>query len=93
MPISEMIIVWTIACGEATVDVYEDGRVDSADERLMSRVRAHLTEPVDVSNTGAGGTAMVLQPSDRRYVVARVRRLVADAPDLEIVGLRFAGES
>jgi hypothetical protein len=92
MPISDMIIVWRVACGEAWADVHEDGRVVSADEALRQRLLGHLTEPVDVAGSGSGGVPMTLQPSDRRYVVARVRRLVEDADDLEIVEVYFTGE-
>jgi hypothetical protein len=92
MPISEMIIVWRVACGDAWADVHEDGRVVSADEALRERLLGHLREPVEVSRSGSGGVAMTLQPSDRRYVVARVRKLVAETPDLEIVDLYFTGE-
>ena len=91
MPISEMVIVWTIACGGQTVQVFEDGRVESEDSALRDRLLAHLREPVDVSETGGDGVEIVMQPDDRRYVVARVRRLVRDAEDLEIVSVHFTG--
>ncbi len=90
-PISEMIIVWVVACGDAVAHVHEDGRVTGDDESLKTRLTALLSEPVDVSDSGGAGARMVLEPSDRRYVVARVRRLVADEPDLEIVDLYFTG--
>ncbi|HEV3230906.1 MAG TPA: hypothetical protein VG245_01500 [Candidatus Dormibacteraeota bacterium] len=92
MPISEMIIVWRVACGDAWADVHEDGRVVSDDAAFRDRLLAHLGEPVEVTRTGSGGVPMTLQPSDRRYVVARVRKLVAETPDLEIVDLYFTGE-
>lgn len=92
MPISEMTVVWRIACGDAWVDVHEDGRILGEDEALCARLRGLLTEPVDVSNSGAGGVPMVLKPSDRRYVVARVRRLLEDESDLEVIDLYFTGE-
>jgi hypothetical protein len=85
-------VAWTIACGDSTVEVYEDGSVESEDEVLYARISAHLGEPVDVSHTGGGGRSVVLQPSDRRYVVARVRKLVAEAPDLEMLGVRITGQ-
>lgn len=92
MPLSETIIVWTIACGDATVDVSEDGRIWSDDETLRARLDGLLREPVDVTGTGAGGKPMVLQPSDRRYVVARVRQLCEEHDDLDIVGVHWTGE-
>jgi hypothetical protein len=91
-PLSAMLVVWTIACGESTADVYEDGSVESEDVALRERISARLSEPVDVSRTGGGGKALVLQPNDRRYVVARVRKLVTDTPDLEMLGVRFTGQ-
>jgi hypothetical protein len=93
MPITDMLIVWTIACGDNSVDVDERGTVSSDDVALARRLRACLEEPVDVSHTGAGGQRLILRPGDRRYVVARVRKLVADEADLEMVGLRLSGES
>lgn len=91
-PLSSMLVVWTIACGDSTAEVCEDGSVQSDDEALRQRISTHLGEPVDVSRTGAGGKALVLQPKDRRYVVARVRKLVADTPDLEMLGVRITGQ-
>ena len=87
-----MIFVWQIACGGDEVDVYEDGRVRSGSETLRARLLASLTEPVDVSRSGSAGVAMVLSPGDRRYIVARMRRLLADEPDIEVRGIRFAGD-
>lgn len=87
-----MLVVWTISCGERTADISEDGTVDSDDPVLRDRLMAHLTEPVDVSFSGSAGRPLVLQPSDRRYVVARVRRLVADAEDLQMLGVRISGQ-
>ena len=87
-----MLVVWTISSGESTADIYEDGTVETDDAALGERLATHLTEPVDVSSSGGAGRALVLQPSDRRYVVARVRRLVADAADLQILGVRIAGQ-
>ena len=87
-----MLVVWTVACGEATADVYEDGTVESIDAELKARLEGMLKEPVDVTRSGAGGTRMVLNPSDRRYVVARVRRAVADEADLEMLGIRITGQ-
>ena len=91
-PLSAMLVVWTVACGESTADIYEDGTVETDDAALRERLQTHLTEPVDVSSSGGAGRALVLQPSDRRYVVARVRRLVADAADLEMLGVRITGQ-
>lgn len=91
-PLASMLVVWTIACGDSTADVYEDGSVESEDEALRERISAHLGEPVDVSRTGGGGKALVLQPNDRRYVVARIRKLVADKPDLEMLGVSITGQ-
>jgi hypothetical protein len=90
-PLAKMLVVWTIACGDSRVDIYEDGSVESEDQVLRARITGHLGEPVDVSGTGGGGRPLVLQPSDRRYVVARVRKLVAEAPDLVMLGLRITG--
>jgi hypothetical protein len=84
-----MVIVWTIACGESTAEVYEHGKVESDDAALAGRLNSCLSEPVDVTLTGAGGRPLELAPDDRRYVVARVRKLVADEPDLEVVAVRF----
>jgi len=92
LPPDGMVIVWTIACPEGEVEVYEDGRVKSGSTELRERVLARLQEPVDVTRTGAGGVAMVLHPGDRRYVVARVRRLVEDEPEMDVLGVRFAGD-
>jgi hypothetical protein len=92
MPLSEMTVVWRVACGDAWADVHEDGRIVGDDEQLCARLQNLLTQPVDVSNSGAGGVPMVLQPTDRRYVVARVRRMVEDEPDLEVIDLYFTGE-
>jgi hypothetical protein len=91
-PMSKMLVVWTIACGDSTVEVSEDGSVNSEDEVLRARISGHLEEPVEVSGTGGGGRPLVLQPSDRRYVVARVRKLVAEATDLEMLGVRITGQ-
>ncbi|MHB8510330.1 MAG: hypothetical protein ACYDGR_17065 [Candidatus Dormibacteria bacterium] len=91
MPISEMIVVWRIACGDSWVDVHEDGRVVGEDEALRGRLLHDLGQPVEVTRTGAGGVHMVLQPTDRRYVVARVRQLVEASADLEVVDLYFTG--
>jgi hypothetical protein len=90
--LSDTIIVWTIACGDATVEVSEDGRVWSDDDALRGRLEDMLRQPVDVSDTGAGGKQMVLEPSDRRYVVARVRQLCAAHDDLDVVGVHWTGE-
>ena len=87
-----MLVVWTVACGDSTADIYEDGTIESEDALLRERLAAHLTEPVDVSASGSAGRALVLQPNDRRYVVARVRRLVADAEDLQMLGVRITGQ-
>jgi len=87
-----MMVVWTISCGDRSAEIYEDGSIESEDPALRERLERHLTEPVDVSTSGAAGRALVLQPSDRRYVVARVRRLVADAPDLQMLGVRITGQ-
>ena len=92
MPLSEMIIVWTIACGDRSVDVAEDGRVMTDDAELRERIQSLLTTPVDVTRSGSGGVPMVLQPHDRRYVVARVRKMVQEEDDLQIVDLYFTGE-
>lgn len=91
-PLSEMLVVWTLGCGGRTVDVYENGVVDSDDVSLRERLERLLTEPVDVSRSGGDGRQIVLQPTDRRYVVARVRRVVADEPDLEMLGIRITGQ-
>ncbi len=91
-PQSPMLVVWTIGCGDSTAEVYEDGTVESADDALRERLQAHLTEAVEVSASGGGGRHLVLQPSDRRYVVARVRRLVSDASDLEMLNIRITGD-
>ncbi|MFN2464713.1 MAG: hypothetical protein ABR598_00430 [Candidatus Dormibacteria bacterium] len=90
-PISPMLVVWTIGCGDSTADVYEDGTVESEDVELHSRLVNHLAQPVDVSHTGAGGRQLVLQPGDGRHVVACVRKLVAEAPDLEMLQVRITG--
>lgn len=87
-----MLVVWVIQCGESIAKVYEDGTVESEDAALRARLTAHLTEPVDVSRSGSGGKPLVLQPSDRRYVVARVRRLLADAEDLQVLGVQVTGQ-
>jgi len=87
-----MLVVWTIGCGDRTVDVYENGVVHSEDAALRERVERLLTEPVDVSRSGADGRLVVLQPTDRRYVVARVRRAVADEADLVMLGIRITGQ-
>jgi hypothetical protein len=92
LPQAAMLVVWTIRCGESTADIYEDGTVDSEDGVLRDRLYGHLKEAVDVSHTGAGGKPLVLQRDDNRYVVARVRRLVADAPDLEMLEVRITGQ-
>lgn len=87
-----MLVVWTISCGECTADIYEDGTVESDDPSLRDRLAAHLAEPVDVTSSGGAGRRLILQPSDRRYVVARVRKLVADADDLQMLGVRITGQ-
>ena len=87
-----MLVVWSIQCGDLTAEIYEDGTVETDDEGLRRRLQDHLTEPVDVAHSGSGGKPMVLQPSDRRYVVARVRKLVADAEDLQMLGVRITGQ-
>jgi hypothetical protein len=87
-----MLVVWTVGCGESTAEIYEDGTVESADGALRERLAAHLREPIDVAASGGAGRHLVLRPDDRRYVVARVRRLVADAPDLQMIGVRITGQ-
>jgi hypothetical protein len=84
-----MLVVWTLGCGASTAEVYEDGTVESADPVLRERLLGHLREPVDVTHHGAGGRPLVLRPSDRRHVVARVRRLVQESADLEMLGVRI----
>ena len=91
-PLSSMLVVWTLSCGGSTADVYEDGTIETHDAALRQRRAAHLPEPGDVSASGGAGRPLVLQPSDRRYVVARVRRLVADADDLQMLGVRITGQ-
>lgn len=91
-PLSAMLVVWTVGCDGSTADIYEDGTVESDDPVLRERIAGHLTEPVDVSGSGGAGKPLVLQPNDRRYVVARVRRMVADAPDLRMLGIRITGQ-
>jgi hypothetical protein len=90
--LSDTIIVWTVACGETTIDISEDGRLWSDAPDLLDRVRSLLTIAIDVSHSGSDGKPLVLQPTDRRYVVARVRQMVDEQPDLEIVGVRWTGE-
>jgi hypothetical protein len=86
-----VIIVWAVSNSRAVAHVHEDGHVISEDGALRERLLAALREPVEVSRTGGGGKQLTLQPQDRRYVVARIRRLVEDEPDLEIVDLYFRG--
>jgi hypothetical protein len=92
MALSETIIVWTVACGDATIDISEDGRLWTDAPDLMERIRDLLAVAIDVSRSGSDGKPLVLQPSDRRYVVARVRQMVEEHRDLEIIGVRWTGE-
>jgi hypothetical protein len=80
-------LVWTIARGQHTARVGEDGAVDG-DAELVDLLRARLAEPTTVYRTGTvrGSGAIELQPGDRRHVVARIRTLCAEDQSFEITG-------
>lgn len=85
-------LVWTIAHGERSAQVGEDGAM-SGDAELVALLDAKLREPVIVYRTGTvhsrGGeppAPIELQPGDRRYVVARIRTLCEGDSEFELVG-------
>jgi hypothetical protein len=79
-------LVWTIARGEHSARVGEDGEVDGDDE-LVTVLRERLSEPITVYRRGTvqGSHAIEMQPGDRRYVVARIRTLCNDDAGFEII--------
>ena len=84
------MLVWTIARGEHTARVGEDGEIDG-DADLVALLRERLAEPTTVYRRGTvrGSGAIELQPGDRRYVVARVRTLCDGASEFEITGCEW----
>ena len=85
-------LVWTIAHGEHSAQVDEDGAM-SGDAELVALLEARLREPITVYRTGtvqsrgdAPATSIELQPGDRRYVVARIRTLCEGDSEFDVVG-------
>ncbi|HXA27898.1 MAG TPA: hypothetical protein VN193_04035 [Candidatus Angelobacter sp.] len=80
-------LVWTIARGEHSAQVGEDGEMDG-DAELVALLRERLAEPITVYRHGTveGDGAIEMQPGDRRYVVARIRTLCSEDAGFEIVG-------
>jgi len=81
------MLVWTVARGEHTARVGEDGEIDG-DAELVALLRERLSEPTTVYRRGTvqGSGAIELQPGDRRYVVARIRTLCSEDESFEITG-------
>lgn len=81
------LLVWTIVRGEQTAQVGEDGAIDG-DAELVAELRARLALPTTVYRQGTvqGNGAIELQPTDRRYVVARIRTLCAEDDSFQIAG-------
>jgi len=81
------MLVWTIARGEHTAHVGEDGVIEGDDE-LVAVLRERLAEPTTVFRQGTvqGSGAIEMQPGDRRYVVARIRTLCAEDDSFQITG-------
>jgi hypothetical protein len=86
------ILVWTIAHGEHTAQVAEDGDI-SGDAELVALLREKMSEPVTVyrqgtvsARDGEPTVGIELQPGDRRYVVARIRTLCDGESNFEIAG-------
>ena len=84
-------LVWTIAHGGRVAHVGEDGDM-SGDEELVALLETRMREPITVYRTGTvqslGGkppAPILLQPGDRRYVVARIRTLCDADPEFEVV--------
>jgi hypothetical protein len=86
-------LVWTIAHGELTARVGEDGVVEG-DADLVAMLEQRLREPVVVfrhgtvrpreGHRGDDRDGIELRPGDGRYVVARIRTL-CDGEEFEIV--------
>jgi hypothetical protein len=86
------ILVWTIAHGEHTAQVAEDGDV-SGDAELVALLREKLSEPVTVyrrgtvsSRDGEAPVSIELRPGDGRYVVARIRTLCDGESHFAVAG-------
>jgi hypothetical protein len=85
-------LVWTIAFGEQTAQVAEDGDV-SGDADLVTLLQEKLREPVTVyrrgtvsAREGEAPVSIELRPGDGRYVVARIRTLCDGQSHFEIAG-------
>jgi len=80
-------LVWTIAWGEHSARVAEDGELEG-DAELVAVLRERLSQPITVYRSGTvqGSDAIEMQPTDRRYVVARIRTLCSEDAGFEIVG-------
>jgi hypothetical protein len=85
-------LVWTIAHGEHTAQVAEDGDI-SGDAELVALLREKLREPVTVyrqgtvaARDGQAPVSIELRPGDGRYVVARIRTLCDGESHFEIAG-------
>ncbi len=85
-------LVWTIVHSGRTAQVGEDGQL-SGDEELVMLLQEKMREPVVVypsgtvvDREGEPGSAIELQPGDRRYVVARVRTLCDGDSAFQIAG-------
>lgn len=86
------VIGWEIERRGRTAVVREDGEVSCPDQELRDYLRSRLSEPVDVLSAGGNGARPLrIAPGDRRYVVARVRSLPREDPDLRIVGIVWDG--
>lgn len=86
------VIGWEIERRGRTAVVRENGEVSCADLELRDYLRSRLTEPVDVPRPGGNGARPLrIAPGDGRYVVARVRSLPREDPDLRIVGIVWDG--
>ncbi|HUY97440.1 MAG TPA: hypothetical protein VMW47_07470 [Verrucomicrobiae bacterium] len=99
MGASTDVLGWAIERDGAVARVREDGQVACADPGLRSYLGARLQEPIVVYRRGtvrpgsAAGTAagrpVALRPGDRRYMVARIRTLAAEDPQLRVIGLEW----
>ena len=84
-------LVWTVAHRGRTARVDESGLMEGDDD-LLTLLAERFREPVTVFRTGtvrpAPGSAaepLILAPGDRRYVVARIRQLVASDEGFEVI--------
>ncbi len=100
MPPSTDVLLWAIERDGRVAMVREDGAVACDDPDLADFLRARLTEPITVfrrgtvrpaAETDSGPARPIrLAPGDGRYVVARIRSLVAEDARIHLLGIEWA---